>query len=164
MAVAVRAKPVAGSAITARQMLADSVVAKAPQAGYGARARPAGWAADTLRVRSALLAVELNASTSNPCPTRQLCALDASLALKQGLAERRCRACPRGPEGGLAMIRFAFAGRPDRGFDAVVIGEPQRAFYGNQFGLTFPDLSTTACNCGSPRSAAPSIPSPKPTT
>jgi site-specific DNA recombinase len=26
----------------------------------------------------------------------------------------------------------------DRGFDAVVIGEPQRAFYGNQFGLTFP--------------------------
>lgn len=27
---------------------------------------------------------------------------------------------------------------PKRGFDAVVIGEPQRAFYGNQFGLTFP--------------------------
>ncbi len=27
---------------------------------------------------------------------------------------------------------------PDRGFDGVVIGEPQRAFYGNQFGLTFP--------------------------
>lgn len=26
----------------------------------------------------------------------------------------------------------------DRGFDAVVIGEPARAFYGNQFGLTFP--------------------------
>src|SRR6266496_4539730 len=25
-----------------------------------------------------------------------------------------------------------------RGFEAVVIGEPQRAFYGNQFGLTFP--------------------------
>ncbi len=28
--------------------------------------------------------------------------------------------------------------RPDRGFEAVVIGEPARAFYGNQFGLTFP--------------------------
>jgi site-specific DNA recombinase len=28
--------------------------------------------------------------------------------------------------------------RPDRGFDAVVIGEPQRAFYGNQYSLTFP--------------------------
>lgn len=27
---------------------------------------------------------------------------------------------------------------PERGFDAVVIGEPQRAFYGNQFGLTYP--------------------------
>jgi site-specific DNA recombinase len=27
---------------------------------------------------------------------------------------------------------------PDRGFTAVVIGEPQRAFYGNQFSLTFP--------------------------
>ena len=26
----------------------------------------------------------------------------------------------------------------DRGFDAVVIGEPQRAFYGNQYGLTMP--------------------------
>ncbi|WP_225842108.1 recombinase family protein [Streptomyces albus] len=26
---------------------------------------------------------------------------------------------------------------PGRSFDAVVIGEPQRAFYGNQFGLTF---------------------------
>lgn len=27
---------------------------------------------------------------------------------------------------------------PHRGFDAVVIGEPQRTFYGNQFGNTFP--------------------------
>jgi DNA invertase Pin-like site-specific DNA recombinase len=27
---------------------------------------------------------------------------------------------------------------PDRDFEAVVIGEPARAFYGNQFGLTFP--------------------------
>lgn len=27
---------------------------------------------------------------------------------------------------------------PNRGFDAVVIGEPQRAFYGNQYGLTMP--------------------------
>ena len=27
---------------------------------------------------------------------------------------------------------------PAREFEAVVIGEPQRAFYGNQFGLTFP--------------------------
>jgi DNA invertase Pin-like site-specific DNA recombinase len=27
---------------------------------------------------------------------------------------------------------------PNRDFDAVVIGEPHRAFYGNQYGLTFP--------------------------
>ena len=27
---------------------------------------------------------------------------------------------------------------PDREFDAVVIGESHRAFYGNQYGLTFP--------------------------
>ena len=30
---------------------------------------------------------------------------------------------------------------PDRGFAGVVIGEPQRAFYGNQFSLTFPILT-----------------------
>ncbi|MEX5637359.1 recombinase family protein [Parafrankia sp. FMc2] len=30
---------------------------------------------------------------------------------------------------------------PNRGFEAVVIGEPQRAFYGNQFGLVFPLFS-----------------------
>jgi site-specific DNA recombinase len=29
-------------------------------------------------------------------------------------------------------------GDPNRGFSAVVIGEPQRAFYGNQYGLTMP--------------------------
>jgi DNA invertase Pin-like site-specific DNA recombinase len=28
--------------------------------------------------------------------------------------------------------------KPLRGFQAVVVGEPQRAFYGNQFGMTFP--------------------------
>jgi DNA invertase Pin-like site-specific DNA recombinase len=36
-----------------------------------------------------------------------------------------------------ARLLDAFSNRK-RGFDAVVIGEPQRAFYGNQFGLTFP--------------------------
>jgi DNA invertase Pin-like site-specific DNA recombinase len=37
-----------------------------------------------------------------------------------------------------AATLLAALARPDREFDAVVIGEPQRAFYGNQFGLTFP--------------------------
>lgn len=36
-----------------------------------------------------------------------------------------------------AALITALADR-DRGFDAVVVGEPQRAFYGNQFGNTFP--------------------------
>ncbi|MHB1444694.1 MAG: recombinase family protein [Acidimicrobiales bacterium] len=41
----------------------------------------------------------------------------------------------RRPEAARLLATFA---SPGRGFDAVVIGEPQRAFYGNQFGLTFP--------------------------
>jgi site-specific DNA recombinase len=53
---------------------------------------------------------------------------------------------------------------PNRGFDAVVIGEPQRAFYGNQFGLTFRCWNTTASPCGYPKSAAPSTPAATPTT
>ena len=42
---------------------------------------------------------------------------------------------PRRPE---AAKVLELLGSPDRRFDAVVIAEPQRAFYGNQFGLTFP--------------------------
>jgi len=41
----------------------------------------------------------------------------------------------RRPEAARLLDQFA---SPSRDFDAVVIGEPQRAFYGNQFGLTFP--------------------------
>lgn len=37
-----------------------------------------------------------------------------------------------------AAALLAALGDPERGFDAVVVGEPQRAFYGNQFGNTFP--------------------------
>ena len=42
---------------------------------------------------------------------------------------------PRRPQ---ARALLAELGNPGRGFDAVVIGEPQREFYGNQFGNTFP--------------------------
>jgi site-specific DNA recombinase len=47
------------------------------------------------------------------------------------------RALPwqRRPRASALLAALADAGR---GFDAVVIGEPHRAFYGNQFGLTFP--------------------------
>jgi site-specific DNA recombinase len=41
----------------------------------------------------------------------------------------------RRPEAGRLLAALA---DPQRGFDAVVVGEPQRAFYGNQFGNTFP--------------------------
>jgi site-specific DNA recombinase len=41
----------------------------------------------------------------------------------------------RRPEAGKLLAALA---HPNRGFDAVVVGEPQRAFYGNQFGNTFP--------------------------
>ena len=49
----------------------------------------------------------------------------------------RSRSLPwkRRPEAASLLDALA---RPDRGFEAVVIGEPARAFYGNQFGLTFP--------------------------
>ncbi|MHB2023615.1 MAG: recombinase family protein [Mycobacteriales bacterium] len=49
----------------------------------------------------------------------------------------RSRSLPwkRRPEAAALLAALA---RSDRGFDAVVIGEPARAFYGNQFGLTFP--------------------------
>jgi site-specific DNA recombinase len=38
----------------------------------------------------------------------------------------------------MANALLAVLADPQRGFEAVVIGEPHRAFYGNQFGLTFP--------------------------
>ncbi|MBT3328021.1 MAG: recombinase family protein [Gemmatimonadales bacterium] len=52
---------------------------------------------------------------------------------------------------------------PSRGFDGVVIGEPQRAFYGNQFGLTFPVFVHYGVTLWYPKSAVPSIPAVTPT-
>ena len=48
-----------------------------------------------------------------------------------------CRAIPwqRRPQ---ALALLSELKNPNRGFEAVVIGEPQREFYGNQFGNTFP--------------------------
>jgi site-specific DNA recombinase len=42
---------------------------------------------------------------------------------------------PRRPQAAALLATLA---DPNRGFTAVVIGEPHRAFYGNQFGLTLP--------------------------
>jgi site-specific DNA recombinase len=40
--------------------------------------------------------------------------------------------------GSSAAALLATLADPNRGFTAVVIGEPHRAFYSNQFGLTLP--------------------------
>jgi len=47
------------------------------------------------------------------------------------------------------------------GWEAVVIGEPSRAFYGSQFALTFPLFTHYASGCGCPRWVVPSTPGPR---
>ncbi len=51
------------------------------------------------------------------------------------VAQSRSLPWKRRPEASALLAALA---QRARGFEAVVIGEPQRAFYGNQFGLTFP--------------------------
>jgi hypothetical protein len=50
---------------------------------------------------------------------------------------------------------------PDRGFEAVVIGEPQRVFYDNQFGLVFPLFEHFVVGLWCRRSVARSIRTPR---
>ena len=54
--------------------------------------------------------------------------------------------------------------RPDRGFEAVVVGEPARAFYGNNSATRSQSSPTSPVNCGSLRSVERSIPARMPTT
>jgi site-specific DNA recombinase len=51
------------------------------------------------------------------------------------IGQSRAVPWPRRPEASRLLDAFR---DPNRGFEAVVIGEPQRAFYGNQFGNIFP--------------------------
>ncbi|MGW3626181.1 recombinase family protein [Streptomyces sp. NPDC000880] len=51
------------------------------------------------------------------------------------IGETRALPWKRRPQAAELLAALA---APQRGFDAVVIGEPQRAFYGTQFGNTFP--------------------------
>ena len=53
---------------------------------------------------------------------------------------------------------------PRRGFEAVVVGEPQRAFYGNQFGNTFPLFTHYGVPLWVPEVGARSTPTTRPTT
>ena len=68
----------------------------------------------------------------------------------------------RRPEAARLLSTLANA---DRGFDAVVIGEPQRAFNGNQSRLHLPGcLVTTALGCGCRRWVERWTPVPRLTT
>jgi hypothetical protein len=53
---------------------------------------------------------------------------------------------------------------PSRGFEAVVIGEPQRAFYGNQYGLTYPVFEHYGVGLWVPEVGGAIDPSPRRTT
>ncbi|GAB2754774.1 hypothetical protein GCM10027174_32730 [Salinifilum aidingensis] len=50
---------------------------------------------------------------------------------------------------------------PDRAFDAVVIGEPQRAFYGNQYSTTFPVFEHYGVSLWIPEVGGPLTPARK---
>lgn len=54
--------------------------------------------------------------------------------------------------------------RKDRGFDAVVIGEPHRAFHGAQFALTFPVLTPHGVALWVPEVGGPVDPARRRTT
>src|SRR5215831_276062 len=62
----------------------------------------------------------------------------------------------RRPEAGRLLAALA---DPNRGFEAVVVGEPQRAFYGNQFGNTFPLFAHYAIPLWVPEVGGPIDPS-----
>jgi site-specific DNA recombinase len=51
------------------------------------------------------------------------------------VGQSRAVAWPRRPESSRLLLALH---DPDRGFDAVVVGEPQRMFYDNQYALIFP--------------------------
>lgn len=55
-------------------------------------------------------------------------------------------------------------GQPDRVYEAPVIGEPARAFYGNQFGLTFPVFVHYGIELWVPEVGGRVDPAPTPTT
>ncbi|MDQ1502192.1 MAG: site-specific recombinase [Actinomycetota bacterium] len=67
----------------------------------------------------------------------------------------------RRPEAARLLDELA---RPDRGFGAVVIGEPARAFYGNQFGLTFPVFTHYGVELWVPEVGGRIDPGSRPTT
>jgi site-specific DNA recombinase len=57
---------------------------------------------------------------------------------------------PRRPQAAALLAAMA---DPDREFDAIVVGEYERAFYGDQYSWMAPLFGTTASSCGHPSPA-----------
>ncbi|MDT7762242.1 MAG: site-specific recombinase, partial [Mycobacterium sp.] len=74
--------------------------------------------------------------------------------------QHRVLAWPRRPR--VAAFVAALAD-PNRGWDALVIGEYERAFYGSQYASMAPLSSTTVSSCGRPKLAGGSTCTPKTT-
>jgi hypothetical protein len=77
------------------------------------------------------------------------------------VGESRTVAWARRPRAAALVAALA---DPGRGWDAIVIGEYERAFYGSQYAAMAPLLSITVCSCGCRRRAAGSISRPSMTS
>jgi hypothetical protein len=73
------------------------------------------------------------------------------------VGESRTVAWARRPQAGALVAQLT---DPDRGWDAVVIGEYERAFYGSQYAAMAPCSNTTASSYGCPRPEAGSTTHP----
>ena len=67
------------------------------------------------------------------------------------IGQSRTLARARRPQAAALVAELA---DPDRGWDAIVIGEYERAFYGSQFASMAPLFEHYGFSCGCPRSAA----------
>ena len=74
------------------------------------------------------------------------------------IGQSRTLAWARRPQAAALVAALA---DPDRGWEAIVIGEYERAFYGGQYASMAPCLSTMASSCGRRRSAGGSTFTPK---
>jgi hypothetical protein len=73
------------------------------------------------------------------------------------VGESRAVAWARRPQAAALVAQLA---DPDRGWDAIVIGEYERAFYGSQYAAMAPLFEHYGSSCGCPRLAAGSTTSP----
>jgi len=67
------------------------------------------------------------------------------------VGESRTVAWARRPQAAALVAQLT---DPDRGWDAIVVGEYERAFYGSQYAAMAPLFEHTECSCGCPRPGA----------